>query len=435
MAQKMFINFPFFVEFLLLSQRIFGCGLSLVICGDTTPGESSTHAIHNEDGNQQQGALERNNRRRASQQTLRQRRRGNRRANRERQVQQMARANLVVVDETAPCENTTKAAGGASSDLLLCIGHDLLYNQVAINGQDQCAVCLDRFDNELADTYCAVLTCRHACCVPCLKAVEKHADGIVEIACPTCRASQKTDLARIPYELYPTQVGDRLDILSGVSTTEKIDMFKSLLQFNNYQMGKVDQALEDMVVGSIATRFTTTNNARDLTSQEKQSIYMETQRPVRKICQELDEARKILQETRSTKAYKKNKQRVEYLKKCLVQAANNAQEDAYNQINSGGNMGIMDNEGNLKVVQVDYHGLHKDAAAKKFDELVVPLLPTLGKINIITGWGKHSSTGVGVLQLALRDHIDNHRHNDCMKWEPVEGNTGIVQVVWISGSD
>ncbi|CAB9529649.1 expressed unknown protein [Seminavis robusta] len=356
-------------------------------------------------------------RQRASPQPQPQRRRGNRRANRERQAQQIAGSSLEMADQTPPSENRTDSTGGRASNLTLSLGGDLCFNRVAINAQkpqDECPICLHCFDEDLADTYCAVLNCKHAYCVPCLKKIEAHA-GVVNFPCPTCRVAQKTDLSQLHYLLYPVVVGDRMNILKEVSTEDKIDMFKSLLHANSYQKGKVDEALEDMLVGSVVPLLppSAMENGKDFSPEEKQAIYMETRRPIQKIRHELAQARKRLQKAQNADMYTQTKQEVEDLKKRLIEATKNAREDAYNQINSRGNMGIIDDR-NLKI---DFHTLHRDDSVQKLKELVVPMLPALGEINIITGWGKHSSTGVGVLQQALKDHIDK-KHSDSMRWEP-----------------
>ena len=96
-------------------------------------------------------------------------------------------------------------------------------------------------------------------------------------------------------------------------------------------------------------------------------------------------------------------------------------------MNSRGGMGITQTN---KETTLDYHGLHRQAALRKFDDLIVPILPVLGEVHIITGKGKHSRGGVGVLQQALIDHIESHREREHLHWKPVTGNDGMIHVSW-----
>ena len=87
-----------------------------------------------------------------------------------------------------------------------------------------------------------------------------------------------------------------------------------------------------------------------------------------------------------------------------------------------------------RTLQLDYHSLRRRDALRKFDELVVPILPVIGNIHIITGKGKHSPGGVAVIREALKDHIDHHEQNSEQKrfgWEPFQNNPGIIRVFHI----
>jgi len=344
--------------------------------------------------------------------------------------------------------------------------------------QDECPVCLELFDDEhLADTYCSVLPCRHASCMPCLVTMvhgsrtgsdhdaQDSSSKTIATECPVCRVSHRLETnlhQRVLYDLYellwnnnhatgtissPHDNKVTMHMLQGVSSQDKFDIFDRLMTKNKYNFGKVQQALEDMIVCSTFQQrqrqqqhqqrkhqIVDYERKEPLTPDEKHAIFVETQRPVLYIRTELFDARGALREARNFQEYDEARQLVANLEKQLVEAIRNAREDIYSQMNSRGGMGgIVSSNNNSKsssssIIQVDYHGLHRDSALQKFDELVVPTLPILGCIEIITGKGKHNRWGVSVLQEAPKLHIDEH-DDPCIRWEPVSDNEGVIRVV------
>ena len=58
-------------------------------------------------------------------------------------------------------------------------------------------------------------------------------------------------------------------------------------------------------------------------------------------------------------------------------------------------------------VHIDIHGLHLNEAKETFNECVLPILPALKRVIVITGHGSHSQTGHSVLKQAMIKHFDS----------------------------
>jgi DNA-nicking Smr family endonuclease len=57
-------------------------------------------------------------------------------------------------------------------------------------------------------------------------------------------------------------------------------------------------------------------------------------------------------------------------------------------------------------VQVDLHGLHVREAKEKIDEYILPILPALKKLTIITGYG---SSGEAILKGSIKQYFSNQK--------------------------
>ena len=88
----------------------------------------------------------------------------------------------------------------------------------------------------------------------------------------------------------------------------------------------------------------------------------------------------------------------------LSQARLNARNDIFERINSRGGMGQQHRD--TQEIRLDWHALSAQNARDQVDEQIVPVLPVLKSLVIITGRGRHSRDGVSVLKQTLRIHID-----------------------------
>ena len=73
---------------------------------------------------------------------------------------------------------------------------------------------------------------------------------------------------------------------------------------------------------------------------------------------------------------------------------------------------------------IDLHGLHVAEAKAKFDELVVPVLPALGRCVVVTGRGSHSKGG----EAALREALVRHARHRALRCAVMQGNGGALEI-------
>ena len=57
-------------------------------------------------------------------------------------------------------------------------------------------------------------------------------------------------------------------------------------------------------------------------------------------------------------------------------------------------------------IQLDFHGLKVREAKQKVNELVVPVLPVVRSMVLITGRGRHSASGGSALKPAIEKVLD-----------------------------
>ena len=146
-----------------------------------------------------------------------------------------------------------------------------------------------------------------------------------------------------------------------------------------------------------------------LESRRKQEIYLEARRPVVALQRAggAGEASGGPQPTRRATRAGRSLPRVAKIRGAawvLRQRLRAAQENAaassiFAHLNAEElGMGLSD-------LCVDLHGLRIVEAREKFDELVVPVLPVLGRCVVVTGRGKHSESGEAALRNALIRHV------------------------------
>ena len=105
-----------------------------------------------------------------------------------------------------------------------------------------------------------------------------------------------------------------------------------------------------------------------------------------------------------------------------------ARDDMYSQMNSVGTMGA-EQEGQDGLIQVDFHGLHVNEMRRKFKDQVVPVLPVVNKVVVITGRGSHSTGKESKLKKALLKLINSEFEKE-MYWQEVDNNPGAINVLW-----
>ncbi|KAL7576936.1 hypothetical protein ACA910_006693 [Epithemia clementina (nom. ined.)] len=272
----------------------------------------------------------------------------------------------------------------------------------AVVGGDACPVCYDRFRVELQSTHVVVLACRHAACVQCLWKLQKflhkksRSSTDVELPCPMCRVSVADGLFPDIEKAISTQtpsVVDRAACLP-LTETEKTQVVAQLLHQHDFHVDIVLEQLDNFLMDNLHSEI---RLQKDLTAEDKNTIYEEARRPVNALQKERIELRSMLKSFRDQESeeYKELNKRLTDLVTSLIPAAQqNARDEVFNRMNVAGSMARENASGDLVV---DFHGLHVKEALERFDDTVFPILPAVGCVHVIVGRGKHSDNGVARL--------------------------------------
>ena len=305
-----------------------------------------------------------------------------------------------------------------SYDALLEYGEVIFKERLVKNAQDGCPICFGEFCGELSNVYAVGLPCgEHALCINCVCKMKIEADKTKQLPqCPLCRYEFNPEfvenLARQIVEVdqgISKLIGD----LPFDSLDEKVDVAVRLLWTNRFDVhGVIDSMeilLDDQASGSFFTR-----DIGDLSHKEKNQIYHQARAPVEKLQQKLNQ---LLEEKRNTMETQKTMNicnEMIKVRSMLSAARQKSREDIYTRMNSVGAMGAQqDNNGGL--IQIDFHGLHVNEMRIKFKEQIIPILPVVKKVMVITGQGLHSAGNEGKLKKALFKLIA--KHQESMYWQ------------------
>ena len=281
--------------------------------------------------------------------------------------------------------------------------------------------------------YVVTLPCdEHALCVQCLCCLKIAADKAKQSPqCPLCRYSFDPDFVEnLAKQII--EVDQDLSKLIGElpfdSFDEKVDVVIRLLWTHRFDVPNVVDALETLLDDQVSCSFFT-RNMGDLTHKEKNQIYQQARAPIEKLKQKLN---RLLQERRTTmdpnKCRKICTELIEVRSKLCV-ARQKSREDIYTRMNSVGAMGAQQ-EGNDGLIQIDFHGLHVDEMRIKFKEHILPILPVVKKVMVITGRGLHSAGNESKLKKAVLKLIGQHQKN--IYWQAIDHNPGAIYVLWRS---
>mmetsp|Transcript_5372 Transcript_5372/g.12205 ORF Transcript_5372/g.12205 Transcript_5372/m.12205 type:complete len:867 (-) Transcript_5372:35-2635(-) len=326
------------------------------------------------------------------------------------------------------CEKNISDAG----DALLEYGEVLFKNDLAKNAEDGCPICMREFSGELAKTYAVVLPCgEHAICANCACSLKIEADKAKQCPqCPLCRYSFDPEFVEGLSHLIIDKDQELAHLImklpNNMGYDEKIAIAERLLWTHRFELPAVIDAIEALLDGETSSLFFRSDG--DLTSEQKSHIYCQSRGPVCKLEIKLN---LLLQEQRGTvdsKALEKICVDMRRTRKELATARDKAREDIYSRMNSVGTMGAQQDGHNSSFIQVDYHGLHVNEMRRKFKEHVLPILPVVGKVMIITGRGSHSVGKESKLKKALFKLIGQNEKD--IYWQRVEKNPGALYVLW-----
>lgn len=338
-------------------------------------------------------------------------------------------------NETIPEDNQQGIVTGTTrimisekndADALVEYGEDLYKNQLAKNSHDGCPICLREFNGELDRSFSVVLPCgEHALCAKCTCSLKIQADKVKQCPqCPLCRFSFNGDFIEgIPSVIIEKDqtIANLIVQLSMMDHEEKIAIAERLLWTHRFDVSAVVDAIEELLDGRVSGLFFRSEG--DLTHTQKEEIYRKARIPVEKLEEKLKHLLHDLSlaDSKSLSAMCCN---VRQVRKELGEARERAREDIYNKMNTVGSMGA-EREGGM--IQVDYHGLHVNELRKKFKDHIIPIIPAVGKVTVITGRGSHSVGKESKLKKALLKLIGEYKN---LSWQRVEGNDGAIVVLW-----
>ena len=312
----------------------------------------------------------------------------------------------------------------------------------------QCPICHEKWSS-LSDASVAVLECGHATCAACLchmresvPATEERQDPLVphgqsvttRFQCPHC--TLLLDPATVDnLALQAYQASDLLRLLAGHLATAVApglhDAVPAMLVHRRLDAAAVEKELFEIISRHAVGAAARTSGSLD--SRRKQEVYLEARRPVVALQRELErEAEKLatldkrddrLGPGAVSAEWRSCRGRCDELRKDLRAAQQNAAASIFATLNDE-SLGMGSDAGESEGLCIDLHGLHVAEAKAKFDELVVPVLPVLGRCVVVTGRGSHSKGG----EAALREALVRHARHRALRCEVMQGNGGALEI-------
>ena len=316
------------------------------------------------------------------------------------------------------------------------------------DADSQCPICLEKWSS-LSDASVAVLECGHATCAACLchmresvPATEERQDPLVphgqsvttRFQCPHC--TLLLDPATVDnLALQAYQASDLLRLLAGHLATAVApglhDAVPAMLVHRRLDAAAVEKELFEIISRHAVGAAARTSGSLD--SRRKQEIYLEARRPVVALQRELErEAEKLatldkrddrLGPGAVSAEWRSCRGRCDELRENLRAAQQNAAASIFATLNDE-SLGMGSDAGESEGLCIDLHGLHVAEAKAKFDELVVPVLPVLGRCVVVTGRGSHSKGG----EAALREALVRHARHRALRCAVMQGNGGALEI-------
>lgn len=290
---------------------------------------------------------------------------------------------------------------------------------------NECIVCWEKWGGAFPLTYRAALPCGHQLCASCL-----FSPLLTPCRCPICRediTSAKQATCEAVAKADPTLLSLTRE-LPLISASLQNEILVNLLQACKFRRddhfdwrAAVEERLIGMVVATpdVQLAATTPEEADpDLTTRQKQQVYLEARRPVLARRRSLQKA---ITEGETQEV-------LEQLTEQLKRADENAAADIFAQLNTRGlRMGErVGNDGREEIWQ-DFHGLHVDEVKAKLAELLDDVLPAVGTLVVITGRGAHSQNGSSRLKRSVEKEV--FRRQASVEYLPVPQNPGALRLL------
>uniref|UniRef100_A0A7S3AHD1 RING-type domain-containing protein n=1 Tax=Haptolina ericina TaxID=156174 RepID=A0A7S3AHD1_9EUKA len=304
---------------------------------------------------------------------------------------------------------------------------------------DACSVCFETWEGELRDSFAMVLPCAHTLCAKCLvgwhatctapRAPSREGTRLPprqEFACVECRSSIPRRAVQVLLTGVETSV-DSFQLLAprlGCDKAMQSQIVHSLLLHHDFDISAVEGSLWEM----LQAREVSGQAHEPLQSEQKQAIYDEARRPVRRLEAELADARvrlKALRVDENGSDWCSERETVDDLTCRLKAARLNAAEEIFAQMNAEG-LGMGEDTESLGECTLDFHGLHAKEAERLATELIDCVLPAMRSLVIITGRGSHSAGGHSILRPVIERLVADR--SSAVRLEAVDGNRGAVRL-------
>ena len=306
----------------------------------------------------------------------------------------------------------------SQGDLML---GSLVESNLELRTDGSCPICmLEWTSTTLSEGFVVALSCNHVVCATCLASMYAASQQEVESAvgsesfsvdfgCMACRRPINPGLVdELGKQIARSH--DALLALIGhalrVRPEECEQHAGALLAACSFDHERVMSQLVEALSASHfhdndASEPESTLAPVTLSSEAKQKIYEEMQRPVLALQEELRKARATLDELYddASEEYRTCRARIERLQQQLKTQRDQAALSQYSQMNADGlGMGID---------RVDLHNMTTQGAQSVIDQFVIPVLAVLpDPFYLITGRGAHNSTGRAVLREATERHLN-----------------------------
>ncbi|KAJ3159252.1 hypothetical protein HDU86_001855 [Geranomyces michiganensis] len=271
----------------------------------------------------------------------------------------------------------------------------------AVSADDGCTICLTAWNEFTTLTLAAIPPCKHATCAPCLARFHKACQK--SFATDTSTERTKTAFACV---LCRAPLPDSL-----VTSMANVSILRNLVpafQDLPHHLGMSDGEDQRRLLTSLLTAHDfDLAHITNILSTWWHRIYEAAREPVRKLAAEHHQLRTKLAASYESDhpEWKATVARARAVSEALEVARANAAADIYERMNATGKMGAADNKG---AVHVDLHGLHKEEARTIVVDFVLPTLPVLKTVHVITGKGAHSEDGEGVLRDMVKGLAAEH---------------------------
>jgi hypothetical protein len=173
----------------------------------------------------------------------------------------------------------------------------------------------------------------------------------------------------------------------------------------------------------------------DLSAEEKQEIIDKARKKERSLWEQLGNVRRQLDNTLDVQSAEGRSLRVRLnrLKVQVREEAAKARDLIFRQINEVDSMATEFEGVGGGCIKFDFHGLYVADAVQKVEEMVLPLLNTIGRIMLITGRGLHSRVGDGCevhkVHSVLKAAVVGYLQERGLRVEPLPDNEGAIYVL------